>query len=144
MPIEATERSPRPPPRARLARALSVFALFGGVALLILWGAVPCAFARMTGHPCPGCGSTRAVYALARGDLVELLHANPLGPLMALLVAVFGAHVVSVVWRDGSTAAVSDSRLGRLLVRATLVVALGQVALWGARFFGALGGPVVV
>jgi hypothetical protein len=149
MPIESPDRAPSDdlPPAPRrffFLRAAAVASLFALVALVLASGAVPCLFARVTHVPCPGCGSTRAALALLRLDLEGLARTNPLGPLMALLVAAFGVHVVGVVLRDGSTARVSESWLGRSLVRAVLVVAVLQVVLWGSRFFGAFGGPVAV
>ena len=42
-------------------------------------GPVLCTFRLLTGHPCPMCGSTRAVCALAAGDLHAALQLNPLG-----------------------------------------------------------------
>lgn len=68
-----------------------------GRQLGLLWGAVavallclapaarrlaealpPCPIKGLTGLPCLTCGATRAAQALARGDLVESLAANPL------------------------------------------------------------------
>ncbi len=42
-------------------------------------GPVLCWFRALTGHPCPFCGSTRAVGALCAGDLSTAWHLNPLG-----------------------------------------------------------------
>jgi hypothetical protein len=42
------------------------------------WGTTACAFKRMTGHPCPTCGSTRGFLALLRGHPGEALAFNPL------------------------------------------------------------------
>jgi hypothetical protein len=60
----------------------------GGWGLLVLVSAwlesrtgleVPtCLLKRVTGHPCPTCGSTRAILALGRGRWVEALAWNPL------------------------------------------------------------------
>jgi len=47
-----------------------------------------CAFHRMTGHPCPTCGTTRAALALLHG---QVLRAIALNPLMALLGCAFVA-----------------------------------------------------
>jgi hypothetical protein len=38
----------------------------------------PCPFHALTGLPCAGCGTTRAVVALARGDVPAALALNPL------------------------------------------------------------------
>jgi hypothetical protein len=51
---------------------------------------VVCTFRRMTGVPCATCGSTRAAFALARGDLFAALLLNPLvvvtGAVLALIL----------------------------------------------------------
>jgi Protein of unknown function (DUF2752) len=41
-----------------------------------------CWFRRATGLPCPGCGLSRSVVALARGDLAASLAFHPFGPLV--------------------------------------------------------------
>jgi hypothetical protein len=51
----------------------------------------PCAFRKATGIPCPGCGLTRALSALARGDWQTALTFHAFAPVFAgaglLLVA---------------------------------------------------------
>lgn len=37
-----------------------------------------CVFKRLTGFPCSGCGSTRAVLALSHGDIAQAARLNPL------------------------------------------------------------------
>ncbi|MBX3186792.1 MAG: DUF2752 domain-containing protein [Labilithrix sp.] len=98
----------------------------------------------MTHVPCPGCGSTRAVWALARGDLHGMLRHNFLAPLMAVLVAALALDALMSVLRTGSLMQVGEGRYARYLPRAVLVVALLEIVLWGARFAGFLGGPVPV
>ncbi len=36
-----------------------------------------CAFHRVTGFPCPGCGGTRALYLLLQGDVIHSFLMNP-------------------------------------------------------------------
>ena len=49
-----------------------------------------CGFHWLTGHPCPLCGMTRAMFSLAKGDLQAAVHFNALSPLVfAMLCAVF-------------------------------------------------------
>ncbi len=51
-----------------------------------------CQFHRLTGLDCPGCGMTRAAYALLHGDWQTALHDN------ALLVAVLGGLALRGGW----------------------------------------------
>lgn len=48
---------------------------------------IPCLFRATFRVPCPGCGLTRSLEALWRGDLGEALRMHPLGPpVFALLI----------------------------------------------------------
>ena len=49
-------------------------------------GPTLCPFARCTGLACPGCGMTRAVAALLRGDLSRSWDRHPLAGIVALEV----------------------------------------------------------
>jgi hypothetical protein len=51
-----------------------------------------CQFHRLTGLSCPGCGMTRALYALMHGNFSTALHDN------ALFVLVLGALVIRGQW----------------------------------------------
>jgi hypothetical protein len=48
---------------------------------------IGCGFRTLTGHPCPFCGMTRALGALAEGRLAEALGTNPLAPLLLVVAA---------------------------------------------------------
>jgi len=49
-----------------------------------------CGFYWLTGRPCPFCGMTRALFALAKGHWSEALHFHALSPLgMLLLLSLF-------------------------------------------------------
>lgn len=48
-------------------------------------GPTVCPFALCTGTACPGCGMTRAMSHLIRGDLTTALSYHPLVPLIAVL-----------------------------------------------------------
>lgn len=47
-----------------------------------------CPFLALTGWACPGCGTLRAVHALAHGELGTALHRNPLTVLAVAALAV--------------------------------------------------------
>jgi hypothetical protein len=67
---------------------LTVLALFALGLVLFTPPDLPlCAFRWITGRPCPFCGLTHAVFALAKGRLAEALRWNPLSPLAVLMIA---------------------------------------------------------
>ncbi len=72
--------------RKRLHRTLLVWAAVAGAGAVMLLLAcngirIPCVFRKLTGLNCPGCGNTRAVVNLARGDILRGLSYNYLFPL---------------------------------------------------------------
>ena len=80
----------------------------------------PCVFHELTGLHCPGCGATRAVYAVLHGHVGEALHQNAL----LVLAAPFLAVIISrVVWRwvNGLPPAHVDP--SRWIARLSLMVA---------------------
>jgi hypothetical protein len=95
------------------------------VLLAAKFGVPLCPFAALTGVPCPGCGLSRAALALLSGDVAAAFHFHPL-VFVALPVLVF----------------VTTTRRERLSVFAGLALGAMMVAVWIARFEGALGGPV--
>ena len=56
-----------------------------------------CAFNMATGYFCPGCGSSRALYQLTHGNVLEALRLNP-GVIFLLVMGVidFGRYIRSV------------------------------------------------
>lgn len=99
-------------PSAFLTRIGLAAALF---ALLILFTppAEPhirlCGFYWITGHPCPLCGLTRGLFALAKGHVVEALRFNVLSPLAFVMVfSLFltgrPAALMSRLWSAGIAA----------------------------------------
>ena len=58
----------------------------------VLWACTPpdiplCGFRWLTGRPCPLCGLTHAVFALAKGHWSEALHWHALSPLAVVMFA---------------------------------------------------------
>jgi hypothetical protein len=62
-----------------------------------------CGFHWLTGRPCPLCGLTRAMFALAKGHFTEAVHFNALSPLgFVMLFSLFwNGPVTSRVWTTG-------------------------------------------
>ena len=128
----------------RFARA-GIFAAVMGVFVCLLASAhVPCGFARIFRMPCPGCGSTRAMLALAHGDLTSFLRYNPMAPFMTLLVTLLVVQAFASLIATGTFARVGDGGMGKLVSRGAIVIGLLEFVLWAARFVGFLGGPVPV
>lgn len=61
--------------------------LLGLLAFLFLFD-IGCIFRHITGFPCPGCGTTRALIAFSQGKVVDAFYYHPLFWLSALLLAV--------------------------------------------------------
>jgi hypothetical protein len=127
-------------PLGRAAR-LGLIGLLFGLAVAL---EVPlCPFALLTHHPCPGCGLTRATLALVRGDLGGALRLHPLSPLVSPLVVVIFAYNAVVYVREGRWAA-AEGLHGRAVTSLALLLFVALLAVWIARYLGALGGPVPV
>ncbi|MGE0432531.1 MAG: DUF2752 domain-containing protein [Planctomycetota bacterium] len=95
--------------------------------------AVRCVFHDATGMPCPTCGSTRALLALWRGDLLTALRYNPVGSLVAAVFAAFAVYLPgSLLWRRRLVLA---ARL-RWIIFGVTFSALFIV--WGLRLAGLL------
>lgn len=127
-------------------RAVLGVAAFAGVALAA--AVLPlCPLANLTGWPCPSCGLTRAALALLQGDIALALTLNPLAPLVLLALGVFAGGAWLGYVRTGQPVPPwhgSRRFPARLLEGVALLTCAALVALWLARFSGALGGPVTV
>jgi hypothetical protein len=122
--------------RRGLAWALPLAAL--GLALLVdprRDGPTLCPFALLTGTACPGCGLTRAVAWLVRGDLGAALSLHPL-VLLAAAWAVAGW--VGLVRGTGGARPVSR----RLVDRALIVTAASFALTWVVRLAAGALPPV--
>ncbi len=84
--------------------------VFFGVLVLFTPPAEPrfrvCGFYWLTGHPCPLCGLTRAMFALAKGHFVEAVKFNALAPLgFAMVFALFwNGKITARIWTAGAAA----------------------------------------
>lgn len=131
------------PDRATLAkRALRIGALVGLVSGLVLSGIPLCPVAVLTGHPCPGCGLTRATFACLRGDIATAIQIHPLVLFATPLVAYIAA---SGAWSFLKIGRIRYSKpISRWFVLPLMALFFATFGLWIGRFFGLHGGPVPV
>jgi hypothetical protein len=102
-----------------------------------------CPFATITRHPCPGCGLTRATFALAQGHVHDALRFHPLCLVVVPLVVTALAYNAFTYVKDGRVAA-AESVQGTWTTRLSTALAAVLLGVWIARFLGAFGGPVPV
>jgi hypothetical protein len=93
--------------------------------------------------PCPGCGTTRALALLARGDWGASLRLQPLAVPMLGAAGLVVLATVRTTLRSGAPR-LEGSRLGRWAVGVAASVYGAAVLLWGLRWLGLFGGPVAV
>jgi len=86
------------------------------------WGLCP--WLVLTGHPCPGCGSLRAVNDLTNGDLVGALSSNLLLVVMLPLLAFWWVRWTQRAWSGAPPPDRSGGHPG-------LWIALGTVVMFG-------------
>lgn len=53
-----------------------------------LFNATICPLKLLTGIPCPGCGTTRAIFAFAAGNFMQALQINPLGLMVSAMILI--------------------------------------------------------
>jgi uncharacterized protein DUF2752 len=132
------------PVSARVVRSSLFAAALGAFAFLLSSAHVPCGFARIFHMPCPGCGSTRAMLALASGDLHSFVRYNPFAPFMTLLVVLLAGQAFASLVTTGTFRRLGEGGVGTLVSRGAVVIGVLEFAVWVARFGGFLGGPVPV
>lgn len=84
---------------------------------------MPCPILTLTGWQCPGCGSTRALYSLLHGDVVQAFTMNPL--LLACYVS--GALLVAMTVAER----VSRPRLATAFSRTAIALLASAVVYTG-------------
>ncbi len=116
----------------------STIAVLGSLALLALALRLPtrlipfstCGFKNLTGLDCPGCGMTRALTALLRGELAKALTFHPLSPIFLAIMTTLTAWA----WYD---LAHGSATLERMFERRGVVIGVGLVVLvlltWAVR-----------
>lgn len=92
------------------------------------WG---CPFFRVTGIPCPGCGLTRAVILLLKGDLQASLRFHAFAPIV-LLTAV-ALILVLLLPRSITQPAISKVTMLEQQTGFTVIILVGLILYWLAR-----------
>ena len=54
----------------------------------------PCLFRKITGIPCPSCGTTHSVLSIIKGDFGAAFYQNPLGFLLALMLVIIPVWII--------------------------------------------------
>jgi len=131
---EAAKASPHRLLLALCFGALLIAVILGG--LEALWPAfemgdlpVACAFRRVTGTPCPGCGLTRAWVALGRGAVGESLGFHRLGWVVMFYVAL--QTIRHALWLSVRRWREAIERAGKWLDRGLILLAVALFANWG-------------
>lgn len=91
-------------------------------AVCALTGTYFCAFRRVTGLPCPGCGMTRAWASLLRGDLYSAWKFHPL----FWSVPALAAGIAALIWSK-------NVKLRRAAERFLLTTGGLYIAVWIVR-----------
>ncbi len=90
-----------------------------------------CPFFRATGVPCPGCGLTRALMLLMRGELRGALHFHAFAPIFLIGVA---ALILSAVLPNSIIQPViSRTELWERRTGFTVIILAGLILYWLAR-----------
>ena len=90
-----------------------------------------CPFFRLTGIPCPGCGLTRAVILLLKGDLQASLRFHAFAPIV-LLTAV-ALILVLLLPRSITQPAISKVAMLEQKTGFTVIILVGLILYWLAR-----------
>jgi len=119
---------------ARLGASILAALVLGTVPQMLpalaRWTDAGCLLRELTGLPCPGCGITTSLLALARGDVMAAAAANPAGVGVAALL-VGQALLAGLILSAGTPASAGFSwfrRLDRIAVGGLLLAWVGRLA----------------
>jgi hypothetical protein len=125
-------------------RALIAVALVASACGVVLTDTPFCPLALFAGIPCPGCGLTRATFALLHGDLRGALGFHPLVLVLSPLFAAAMLKVLVDYVRGSELTPTPAWWTGRAVTWLATALLVAVVGVWLLRFAGWLGGPVPV
>jgi hypothetical protein len=135
---------PLPHLRDRVMRAAAVSGVWGLALLPVAFGWQRCTIAAIFHRPCPGCGMTRAIHLLLERHAEASFRMHPLAVPVLATGVLFMASTVWSTFVLGSPFRLHRSRLGQVAIAIAAIVYAAAFAVWVVRWFGYLGGPVVV
>lgn len=97
-------------------------------------GLGPCAFATVTGRPCPSCGMTTAFAWFARGFPVQAWRSSPAGCLLVGLIPWVSTWLALCSWHGRPVIARS---IGRTLMVLVVGLVFASLVFWLLRILGA-------
>jgi hypothetical protein len=131
------------PSRKLLLRRVGILTAIGLGGAILLGSRVPvCPMVNLMGRPCPGCGLTRATFACLHGQFGEAARLHPLVFFATPIVVICGVLAAHSYIKRGKVR--FSAPAARLLMPPLKVLYAALILLWIVRFFGVLGGPVVV
>ena len=88
-------------------------------------GIILCYFRGLTGLPCPGCGMTRSLCAIAKGQILRSVQYHPLGPLVFLIaVGLWIRAIAELVYQKTAIIVLSEKTKRRLIPIAIIFIVL--------------------
>lgn len=90
-----------------------------------------CAFFRVTGVPCPGCGLTRACLLLLRGDLNTSVRFHAFAPVFIVLIAIL--IMCTLLPRTVTEPFINRAEALERQTKITVVILAGLILYWLAR-----------
>jgi hypothetical protein len=112
-----------------IPRKLELALLIAGLVAFALMPALPhvplCFYHAITGSDCPGCGTTRAVFAILHGRFAAAADFNLLGYFVMLIVL---RRIVTLARPETATSWFNSPRADKLLMGSMIAVAAVQYA----------------
>lgn len=101
-------------------------ALAGVVWIKINGPVLPCTFKHLTGHPCCGCGATRAAKALSEGHVGAAFLLNPLATALAIALLAHWIYAMACLGGGANRRLRPDTRHPKLLLSGALLAVLAN------------------